>query len=125
MTGRAKDLIIVNGRNIWPQDIEWAVEGLPQLRRGDACAFSIQDAGVEAVVVVVQNLPVDTVDRAALEGSIHQIVRETAGVACKIVLISRKLGLPLTSSGKLSRSRAKTQFMSGIYADALPMAAAG
>ena len=42
ITGRAKDLIIVNGRNIWPQDIEWCVEALPRLRRGDACAFSVE-----------------------------------------------------------------------------------
>jgi fatty-acyl-CoA synthase len=124
VTGRAKDLIIVNGRNIWPQDIEWAVEALPQLRRGDACAFSIEGAGAEAVVVVVQNLPVGRSERQSLEGNIHQTVRETAGVDCRIVLISRRVGLPLTSSGKLSRSRAKAQFMSGTYLDNPLIAAA-
>ncbi len=56
ITGRAKDLIIVNGRNIWPQDIEWSVETLPSLRRGDACAFSIDDGGAEGVVIIVQAL---------------------------------------------------------------------
>src|SRR5262249_22780528 len=44
ITGRAKDLIIVNGRNIWPQDLEWAVEEIPGLRRGDAAAFSVDGA---------------------------------------------------------------------------------
>jgi len=52
VTGRAKDLIIVNGRNIWPQDIEWAIEALPRLRRGDACAFSLQTVDSEEVVVL-------------------------------------------------------------------------
>ena len=42
ITGRSKDLILANGRNIWPQDIEWAVEGLPALRRGDVAAFSVE-----------------------------------------------------------------------------------
>ncbi|TBR29742.1 MAG: fatty acyl-AMP ligase, partial [Reyranella sp.] len=57
ITGRAKDLIIVNGRNIWPQDIEWAVEALPQVGRGDACAFSIDNGDAESVVVIVQAYP--------------------------------------------------------------------
>ena len=54
ITGRAKDLIIVNGRNIWPQDIEWAVEALSGVRRGDACAFSTDSDDGEQVVVLVQ-----------------------------------------------------------------------
>ena len=54
VTGRSKDLIICNGRNIWPQDIEWAVERLPDIRGGDVSAFSVDDDDGERVVVVVQ-----------------------------------------------------------------------
>ncbi len=44
ITGRAKDLIILNGRNIWPQDLEWAAEdGIAELRRGDVAAISIEN----------------------------------------------------------------------------------
>ena len=42
ITGRAKDLIILNGRNIWPQDLEWSAKELPDLRRGDVAAFSVE-----------------------------------------------------------------------------------
>ncbi|CAN5922476.1 fatty acyl-AMP ligase [soil metagenome] len=119
ITGRAKDLIIVNGRNIWPQDIEWALETMPRLRRGDACAFSVDEGGGEAVIVVVQGAPSDPVQRQALVGEIHQLVREAAGVDCRIALISRQPGLPLTSSGKLSRAAAKVHYNAGAYGGAV------
>jgi fatty-acyl-CoA synthase len=115
ITGRAKDLIIVNGRNIWPQDIEWSVEALPTLRRGDACAFSIDEGEAESVVIVVQAPPADAAASGALEGEIRQKTRETFGVEGRVVLISRSLGLPVTSSGKLSRSAAKATYLAGGY----------
>ncbi len=115
VTGRAKDLIIVNGRNIWPQDIEWAIEALPRLRQGDACAFSVESGGGEEVVVLVMSYMGDAAELDALTGSIRQTVKETAGVDCRIELISRKFGLPLTSSGKLSRTHAKAKFIAGHY----------
>ncbi|WP_428661755.1 fatty acyl-AMP ligase [Reyranella sp.] len=116
ITGRAKDLIIVNGRNIWPQDIEWSVEALPSLRRGDACAFSVDDGAMESVVIVVQAPPADAAADETLEGDIRQKTKEAFGVDGRVVLISRRLGLPLTSSGKLSRSATKATFLAGGYA---------
>ena len=115
ITGRAKDLIIVNGRNIWPQDIEWAVEALPRLRRGDACAFSVDGERGEEVVVLVQAVADDGRRARRSDGNIRQTVRETAGIDCRVELISRRIGLPLTSSGKLSRSRAKARLLAGGY----------
>ena len=115
ITGRAKDLIIVNGRNIWPQDIEWAVEALSGVRRGDACAFSTDSEDGEQVVVLVQASGGDAVERDVLIGNIRQTVRQVAGIDCRIELISRRIGLPLTSSGKLSRSQAKARLLSGTY----------
>jgi fatty-acyl-CoA synthase len=115
ITGRAKDLIIVNGRNIWPQDIEWAIEALPRLRQGDACAFSVESGAGEEVVVLVLSYVGDAAELEALTGSIRQTVKETSGVDCRIELISRKFGLPLTSSGKLSRTHAKAKFIAGDY----------
>jgi fatty-acyl-CoA synthase len=115
ITGRAKDLIIFNGRNIWPQDLEWAVEELPGLRRGDAAAFSIegQDDG-EDVILLVQCRTTDQEERGALVRAVQGVVQRTAAIECKVKLIDPK-GLPLTSSGKLSRSRAKTNYISGVY----------
>jgi fatty-acyl-CoA synthase len=118
LTGRAKDLIIVNGRNIWPQDIEWSVETLPQLRRGDVCAFSIDvEDGAESVVVVVNAWPSKEDARTALIGAVQQVVKETVGVDCTVQLLSPSIGLPMTSSGKLSRARARTRYLAGEYAD--------
>lgn len=122
VTGRAKDLIIVNGRNIWPQDIEWSVEALPRLRQGDACAFSVDGANGEEVVVLVQSFPAAASELETLTGDIRQVVKETAGVESRVVLISRQVGLPLTSSGKLSRSQAKVKFMAAAFEPLAPAA---
>jgi fatty-acyl-CoA synthase len=120
ITGRAKDLIIVNGRNIWPQDLEWAVEELPGLRRGDAAAFSIegQDDGQD-VILLVQCRVTEAEARDALVRAVQGIVQRTAAIECKVKLIDPK-GLPQTSSGKLSRARAKTNYMSGVYGPPIP-----
>ncbi len=115
ITGRAKDLIIVNGRNIWPQDIEWKVETLPQLRRGDVCAFSVASNDTESLVVVVQASSADPAAGEALEADVRQAVKEASGIDGKVILISRQPGLPMTSSGKLSRSATKTNYLSGAY----------
>ena len=85
------------------------------MRRGDACAFSTDIEDGEQVVVLVQASAGDADVRDALIGTIRQIVRETAGIDCRVELISRRIGLPLTSSGKLSRSRAKAQLLAGTY----------
>ena len=54
IVGRAKDMIIINGKNHWPQDIEWAVEQLPGFNHGDIAAFSIEgEGGEEAPAVLV------------------------------------------------------------------------
>jgi len=118
ITGRAKDLLIINGRNIWPQDIEWRIESLPQVRRGDVCVFSVYSGEAESIVIVVQASPSEAVVREALEGDIRQQTKEAFGVDGRVVLISRQLGLPLTSSGKLSRSAAKATYLAGGYAAA-------
>ncbi|MGH6932368.1 MAG: fatty acyl-AMP ligase [Dongiaceae bacterium] len=115
ITGRSKDLIIVNGRNIWPQDLEWAVEELPGVRRGDTCAFSITGNGdAEQVVVLVQCRNSDPSARADLLREIDGVIRRTAAIECRIVLIEPR-GLPQTSSGKLSRARAKQRYLEGAF----------
>jgi len=120
ITGRAKDLIIVNGRNIWPQDLEWAVEELPELRRGDAAAFCIDgEDDQENVILLVQCRTADPEARAALVRAVQGVVQRTAAIECTVRLIDPK-GLPQTSSGKLSRSRAKTNYVSGLYGLPIP-----
>ena len=115
VTGRSKDLIIVNGRNIWPQDIEWAVEQLPGLRSGDVAAFSLDEDGQsERVVVLVQCRTADAAEIEALTREVQGMVSRTAAVDCTVVAVPPR-SLPQTSSGKLSRSKAKQNYLAGQY----------
>jgi fatty-acyl-CoA synthase len=116
ITGRVKDLILHNGRNIWPQDLEWAAEGNAPLRSGEAAAFAIEDEdGNDAVVVLVECKLADPEQQEALRRGVHTSVHLVAGVDCKIVLVAPR-SLPFTSSGKLSRAAAREAFLSGeIY----------
>jgi len=111
VTGRHKDMIIVNGRNIWPQDIERIVERQPELRSQDASAFSVPGpAGTEIAAVVVQCNTLDPETRAALVQRVRRQILEELGIACLIELVPRHT-LPRTSSGKLSRSATRTGFL--------------
>jgi acyl carrier protein len=69
IVGRAKDTIIVNGRNVWPQDLEWLVEQNPAVRTQSCAAFGIREPGLgERAVVLVQSGLRDPAERAALCG---------------------------------------------------------
>ena len=116
VTGRAKDLIIVNGRNIWPQDIEWAIETRRVVKNGDSVAFSVDGAEGERVVVAVLARVSGEEGRKTLASDVAQAVREAIAVDCDVVLVPPSMGLPTTSSGKLSRSRAKANYLAGLYA---------
>jgi fatty-acyl-CoA synthase len=113
IVGRAKDMIIINGKNHWPQDIEWAIEQLPGFKQGDIAAFSVtQDNGEEAPAVLVQCRTSDDAERAALRDAIRSKVRSITGMNCVVELVPPRT-LPRTSSGKLSRSKARTLYLSG------------
>jgi fatty-acyl-CoA synthase len=113
IVGRAKDMIIINGKNHWPQDIEWAIEQLPGFKAGDIAAFSITTpSGEEAPAVLVQCRTGDPAERARLREAIKSKVRAITGMVCVVELVPPRT-LPRTSSGKLSRSKARTLYLSG------------
>jgi fatty-acyl-CoA synthase len=113
IVGRAKDIIIINGRNHWPQDIEWAVEQLPGFRQGDIAAFSIEtEYGEEAPAVLVHCRVSDPAERLRLRDQIRDKVRAVTGMRCVVELVPPRT-LPRTSSGKLSRAKAKTLYLNG------------
>ncbi len=115
VTGRAKDLIIVNGRNVWPQDIEWALEARKIVKSGDSAAFSVDTGEGERVVVAVLARVSGDEARTALVRDVAGAVREAVVVDCDVVLVPPTMGLPMTSSGKLSRSRARANYLAGHY----------
>ena len=122
VTGRAKDLIIINGRNVWPQDIEWAIEARRLAKSGDAAAFSIDTGEGERVVVAVLARVSGEEARVALARDVAGAVREAIAVDCDVALVPPTTGLPTTSSGKLSRARTKANYLAGLY-DRKPAAA--
>ncbi|MBA4287127.1 MAG: acyl-CoA synthetase [Xanthomonadaceae bacterium] len=116
ITGRAKDLIIINGRNIWPQDLEWTVEReIAALRSGDVAAVSVDDGGVERIVVLVEFRTADDDTRDGLKKEVAGLLRLRHGVETDVVTIPPR-ALPRTSSGKLSRSKAKALYLQGSFA---------
>ncbi len=113
IVGRAKDMIIINGKNHWPQDIEWAVEQLPGFKAGDIAAFSITTPGGEEMpAVLVQCRTSDLAERERLRHEIRERVRSITGMNCVIELVPPRT-LPRTSSGKLSRAKARNLYLSG------------
>ena len=117
ITGRSKDLIIVGGRNIWPQDLEWAVEHLDGVRAGDVAAFAVnRDDDSERVVAVVQCRAPTPAAQEQLRASVAAVVRRAAGVECEVVLAPTK-SLTFTTSGKLSRAAVKADYLSGAIRD--------
>lgn len=113
VVGRAKDMIIINGRNHWPQDIEWAVEQLPGVRNGDIAAVSLPGNDDEEVpTVLVQCRARESEERQSFADRIKRQIMDVTGIQCRIELVPPRT-LPRTSSGKLSRSKARQQFLSG------------
>ncbi|MFM2257777.1 MAG: hypothetical protein RIQ28_1624 [Pseudomonadota bacterium] len=112
IVGRAKDMIIINGKNYWPQDIEWAVEQLPGFKAGDIAAFAVTNGGEETPAVLVQCRTSDEGERAKLREQIKDKVRSVTGMNCLVELVPPRT-LPRTSSGKLSRAKARNLYLSG------------
>ncbi|GAB4146910.1 MAG: fatty acyl-AMP ligase [Candidatus Promineifilaceae bacterium] len=112
VTGRLKDLIIVRGRNHYPQDIERTVENShPVLRPGCTAAFAIDRDGEEQVVVVQEvNLKAD-VDFAAVAQTIRQAVAAEHELQLYAVALIEPRTIPKTSSGKIQRHMCRQEFL--------------
>jgi fatty-acyl-CoA synthase len=114
-TGRAKDLILLNGRNVWPQDLEWSAESeIEKLRSGDVAAFSVDRDEGEQLVVLVQARVSDPEARRTLADDVAALLRARHGVEARVELVGAH-ALPQTSSGKLSRSKARTLYLAGAF----------
>jgi len=111
--GRIKDVIIVGGRNLFPEDVERAVGRLEGVRAGNVIAFGVEgDRGRESLVVVAESRAVDD-DLAAVRRLVAERVRDAVGVPAKDIVLVAPGTLPKTSSGKLQRSLCKRYYRDG------------
>jgi fatty-acyl-CoA synthase len=108
--GRVKDLIIINGANHYPQDIEWMIGDLPGVRRGNVVAFSVMTDGREELVLAAEG---SRADAAELRKLIATKVAEGFGLRAMDVAIVPVGTLPKTSSGKAQRRKTKQMYEDG------------
>jgi fatty-acyl-CoA synthase len=110
-------MIIINGRNIWPQDLEFTAEQQPEVRTGDASAFSVPGPdGKEKTVMMVQCRVSSDPQRAELRERVQRLIHQELGIECFVDLVPRNT-LPRTTSGKLSRSKARKEFLRHMGAE--------
>jgi fatty-acyl-CoA synthase len=111
--GRAKDVIIVNGKNYYPQDLEWAGSEVAGVRAGNVIAFPGHKEGLgrEAVIVVAETKEAEGREKLAADIKTH--IATVTGLTVDEVVVVDAGTIPKTSSGKLQRAKARTMFEQG------------
>ncbi|EPG6855842.1 pyoverdine non-ribosomal peptide synthetase/polyketide synthase PvdL [Pseudomonas aeruginosa] len=116
VTGRLKDMLIVRGHNLYPQDIERTVESeVPSARKGRVAAFAVTVDGEEGIGIAAEigRGVQKSVPAQELIDSIRQAVAEAYQEAPKVVALLNPGALPKTSSGKLQRSACRLRLEDG------------
>lgn len=116
VSGRKKEMIIVGGKNIYPQDIETLVYEIPGIHAGRAVAFGIYDesGGTEEVVVVAESDLTDEAEQRKLADDVRKYVTINSAVALRYVKIVPAKWIIKTSSGKPARTANKEKYLKEI-----------
>ncbi len=114
VTGRQKDLIIIRGRNHYPQDLELTAErSHPAVRPGCNVAFSEEDENGERLVMVVEVAPREGLDPEAVVAAVRAAVESEHELRVDTVVLARPGSVPKTSSGKLQRRGCRQMLREG------------
>jgi fatty-acyl-CoA synthase len=117
--GRSKEVIIVNGRNYYPQDLEWEASKVDGVRRGNVIAFGTMKPNHdrERVIICFETSQESEVDRTAQKGEVRRVVQQALGLTVDDVVPLGIGVLPKTSSGKLQRRKARELYETGSLLD--------
>ncbi|MET9685483.1 fatty acyl-AMP ligase [Streptomyces coeruleorubidus] len=129
VTGRLKDLIIIDGRNHYPQDVEaTAQDADPVVRRDRLAAFAVPGGGGERVVIVAEHARtarLDGLDVPAVVRAVRGAVSARHGLRLADVVLVPPGTVPRTSSGKVSRALTRARYLEGAYGGQAGAATAG
>jgi len=118
ITGRKKDLIIVGGKNIFPQDLEQLAFEVPGIHAGRASAFGVFNdiTGTEEVVLVAEVETSDIIKRQKIAEDVRTTIARGSAVALRYVHLVDMHWLIKTSSGKTARSANREKFLDEMQA---------
>lgn len=113
--GRSKEVIIVNGRNYYPQDIEWEASQVDGVRKGNVIAFGTMTGpgDRERVIVAFETSVNDEKERQTLVAKAREAIQQAVGLTVDDIVPVSAGVLPKTSSGKLQRAKTRELYESG------------
>jgi acyl-CoA synthetase (AMP-forming)/AMP-acid ligase II len=111
--GRKKDIIIINGRNYYPSDIEWAASKVDGIRAGNVVAFPTSRPGLDREAIVVVAEARDRTHAEALASAVRKEIQAATQLVVDEVIIAEPGTIPKTTSGKVQRSKARALYEAG------------
>jgi acyl-CoA synthetase (AMP-forming)/AMP-acid ligase II len=128
VTGRIKDVIIIRGRNHYPQDIEHTVgQTHPALRSGGGAAFSVEIDGEEKIVIVyeIERTYLKKIDIEEVTWDIRQALTAQHGLQAHAIVLLKPGSIPKTTSGKIQRFLCREKFLAGTFESLAPSVTLG
>ena len=114
VTGRLKEMVLINGRNLYPQDVERAVrEADPALAAGNGAVFSVDTGREQLVIVHEARVAADSPEAARLGGAVQAAISREFSVPVENVVLVRPGGVRRTTSGKTRRTMMRELFLAG------------